>query len=115
MLLGPIVDAPVEEWDRMVDLNVTACCRARTPRCRTCSGRRGRPRGVADLVNVVRRRPGWPAAAASTTSPSTGSARSARRLRQEVTERHVRVSLVEPGAVATELADPHAPGGPERA
>jgi len=26
-------------------------------------------------------------------------------LRQEVTKRHVRVSLVEPGAVATELAD----------
>jgi NADP-dependent 3-hydroxy acid dehydrogenase YdfG len=30
-------------------------------------------------------------------------------LRQEVTERHVRVSLVEPGAVATELASHNRP------
>ena len=33
-------------------------------------------------------------------------------LRQEVTGRHVRVSLVEPGAVATELAEPQPAGGP---
>jgi NADP-dependent 3-hydroxy acid dehydrogenase YdfG len=31
MLLGPIVDAPVEEWDRMVALNSKACSTSPTP------------------------------------------------------------------------------------
>ena len=34
-------------------------------------------------------------------------------LRQEVTERHVRISLVEPGAVITELASHNRPEVPE--
>jgi len=37
------------------------------------------------------------------------SERSAEGLRQEVTGRHVRVSLVEPGAVATELSSHNRP------
>ena len=35
MLLGPIVDAPVDEWDRMIAIS-RACCTSGTPRCRTC-------------------------------------------------------------------------------
>jgi NADP-dependent 3-hydroxy acid dehydrogenase YdfG len=39
MLLGPIVDAPVEEWDRMV------CFTSPTPRSRTCCVRPMTSRG----------------------------------------------------------------------
>ncbi len=35
MLLGPIVGAPLEEWRRMVDLNLLGCSTARTPPCPT--------------------------------------------------------------------------------
>jgi NADP-dependent 3-hydroxy acid dehydrogenase YdfG len=35
MLLGPIVDAPVEEWDRMIDLNLKGCSTSPTRRSRT--------------------------------------------------------------------------------
>ncbi len=37
MLLGPIMDAPIEEWERMVELNVLGCSAARRPPCRTSS------------------------------------------------------------------------------
>ena len=63
-------------------------------------------RRVADLVNVssmAGRRA--TAAPASTTRPSSRVNAFSESLRQEVTERHVRVSLVEPGAVETELTD----------
>jgi NADP-dependent 3-hydroxy acid dehydrogenase YdfG len=39
MLLGPIVDAPVEEWDRMIELNLQGLLYILTPRFRTCSAR----------------------------------------------------------------------------
>jgi NADP-dependent 3-hydroxy acid dehydrogenase YdfG len=107
MLLGPIEDAPVEEWERMVHLNVLGLlymAHAALPHLLRAAEEG--PRRVADLVNI-----------------SSVAGRAARRgsgvynltkfgvgafsesLRQEVTGRHVRISLVEPGAVATELTD----------
>ena len=65
------------------------------------------PRMVADLVNissVAGRRARSGSAVYNATKHGVGAFSEA--LRQEVTERHVRVSLVEPGAVTTELG-PH--------
>ena len=53
MLLGPIVDAPVEEWDRMVDLNLNGLlyvAHAALPHLLRAA--EAEPRRVADLVNI---------------------------------------------------------------
>jgi NADP-dependent 3-hydroxy acid dehydrogenase YdfG len=105
MLLGPIEGAPVDEWERMVDLNLKGllyCAHAALPHLLAAAG--SSPRGVCDLINissvagrVARRGSGvynltkWGVGAFSES------------LRQEVTKRNVRVSVVEPGAVDTEL------------
>jgi NADP-dependent 3-hydroxy acid dehydrogenase YdfG len=70
----------------------------------------GEPRGVADLVNVSSVA-GRVARLGSGVYNATkfGVAAFSESLRQEVTRRHVRVSLIEPGAVATELAGHNRP------
>jgi NADP-dependent 3-hydroxy acid dehydrogenase YdfG len=105
MLLGPIEDAPVEEWDRMIALNLQGLlyvAHAALPHLLKAADQE--PRRVADLVNVssvagrlARRNSG----VYNLTKHGVGAF--SESLRQEVTERHVRVSLVEPGAVDTEL------------
>jgi NADP-dependent 3-hydroxy acid dehydrogenase YdfG len=106
MLLGPIVDAPTEEWDRMIDLNLKGLmyvAHAALPHLIAAAA--GAPRNVADLVNissVAGRRVGVGGGVYQATKWGVGTFSEA--LRQEVTERRVRVSLVEPGATATELA-----------
>jgi NADP-dependent 3-hydroxy acid dehydrogenase YdfG len=107
MLLGPIVDAPTEEWDRMVALNVLGLLyvsHAALPHLLRAA--EDEPRRVADLVNissVAGRRVGAGGGVYQLTKHGIGAF--SESLRQEVTARHVRVSLVEPGAVDTELAD----------
>jgi NADP-dependent 3-hydroxy acid dehydrogenase YdfG len=67
-------------------------------------------RGVADLINissVAGRVARAGNAVYSATKHAVGAFSEA--LRQEVAERHVRVSLVEPGAVATELSSHNRP------
>ncbi|MEA2128498.1 MAG: hypothetical protein QOJ85_1389 [Solirubrobacteraceae bacterium] len=106
MLLGPIENAPVEEWERMIDLNIKGLlyvADAALPHLLQAA--EGEPRRVADLVNissvagrVARRNSG----VYNVTKHGVGAF--SESLRQEVTGRHVRVSVVEPGAVATELA-----------
>jgi NADP-dependent 3-hydroxy acid dehydrogenase YdfG len=111
MLLGPIVDAPVEEWTRMVELNVLGLMyttHAALPYL--LSAAEQDPRQVADLVlisSVAGRVPREGSGAYNATKHAVGAFGEA--LRQEVTRRHVRVSLVEPGAVATELASHNRP------
>ncbi|MEA2155274.1 MAG: hypothetical protein QOE11_1414 [Solirubrobacteraceae bacterium] len=107
MLLGDIENAPTEEWDRMIDLNLKGLlyvAHAALPHLLEAAG--GEPRRVADLVNissvagrVARRGSG----VYNLTKHGVGAF--SESLRQEVTARHVRVSIVEPGAVATELTD----------
>ena len=53
MLLGPIIDAPLEEWERMVDLNVKGLlyvAHAALPHLLAAA--EDGPRRVADLVNI---------------------------------------------------------------
>jgi NADP-dependent 3-hydroxy acid dehydrogenase YdfG len=105
MLLGPIVDAPTEEWDRMIALNLQGLlyvAHASLPHLLAAAEQE--PRRVSDLVNVssvAGRRVGQGGGVYQMTKWGVGTFSEA--LRQEVTRRHVRVSLVEPGAVATEL------------
>lgn len=111
MLLGPIVGAPVDEWQRMVDVNVLGLLyvsHAALPHL--LSAAEDEPRRVADLVNVssvAGRVPRNGAGVYNATKHGVGAF--SESLRQEVTGRRVRVSLVEPGAVATELVSHNRP------
>ncbi|GAA3272350.1 SDR family NAD(P)-dependent oxidoreductase [Dactylosporangium vinaceum] len=104
MLLGPADSAPVEEWDRMIAVNVQGLLyttHAALPHL--LSAAEG-PRGTADIVNIsslAGRVPIAGSAVYSLTKHGVGAFSEA--LRQEVTGRHVRVALIEPGPVATEL------------
>jgi NADP-dependent 3-hydroxy acid dehydrogenase YdfG len=106
MLLGPLEDAPVSEWQRMVELNVLGllyCAHAALPHLLRAA--QDGPRQVADMVNissVAGRVARLGSGVYNLTKHGVGAF--SESLRQEVTERHVRVSLVEPGATATELA-----------
>jgi len=106
MLLGPIVGAPVEEWQRMVELNVLGllyCTHAALPHLLRAA--EGAPRAVADVVNissVAGRVARLNSGVYNATKHGVGAF--SESLRQEVTARHVRVTLIEPGATATELA-----------
>ena len=111
MLLGPILDAPTEEWDRMVALNVNGLlyvAHAALPHLLRAA--EDGPRQVADLVNVssvAGRRATLGSGVYNATKFGVNAFSEA--LRQEVTERHVRVSVIEPGAVATELSSHNRP------
>ncbi len=111
MLLGPAVNAPVSEWQRMVELNVLAllyCTHAALPHLLQAA--EDSPRRVADMVNISSVA-GRIARQGSGVYNATkfGVVAFSESLRQEVTARHVRVSLIEPGAVDTELASHNRP------
>jgi NADP-dependent 3-hydroxy acid dehydrogenase YdfG len=105
MLVGPASGAPLSEWQRMVDLNVLGllyCAHAALPHLLRAA--EDGPRRVADMVNVssvAGRVARSGRAVYNLTKHGVGAFSEA--LRQEVTRRHVRVSLVEPGATVTEL------------
>jgi len=106
MLLGPIAGAPTEEWRRMIAVNALGlfyCTHAALPHLLAAA--ESGSRRVADVVNVssvagrVARRDN---AVYSATKFGVGAF--SESLRQEVTGRHLRVTVVEPGATKTELA-----------
>lgn len=107
MLLGPIEGAPLEEWERMVHLNVLGVlyvAHAALPHLLRAAEQG--PRRVSDIVNissVAGRSARSGAGVYNLTKFGVGAF--SESLRQEITRRHLRVSLVEPGAVATELTD----------
>jgi NADP-dependent 3-hydroxy acid dehydrogenase YdfG len=111
MLLGPALDAPVAEWERMVHINLLGllyCTHVALPHLLKAA--EDTPRGVADLVNissVAGRETRAGSGVYEATKHGVGAFSDA--LRKEITRRHVRVSLVEPGAVATELAGHNRP------
>jgi NADP-dependent 3-hydroxy acid dehydrogenase YdfG len=107
MLLGPALGADRDEWDRMLALNATALLsvtHAALPHLVTAAG--SSQRGVADIVNVSSTagrvaRPG----SAVYNFTKFGLNGFTESLRQELLAQHVRVSVVEPGTVDTELTD----------
>jgi NADP-dependent 3-hydroxy acid dehydrogenase YdfG len=107
MLLGPAEEAPLEEWEQMVAINVQGLLyvahAAIAPLLKAAGDG---PRKVADMVNissVAGRVPRSGSGVYNLTKFGVGAF--SESLRQEFAERHLRVSLVEPGAVATELTD----------
>jgi NADP-dependent 3-hydroxy acid dehydrogenase YdfG len=111
MLLGPIVDAPVEEWERMIHVNLLGLLyTAHAALPHLLEAAEGEPRRVADLVNissVAGRMARKGSGVYNATKHGVGAF--SESLRQEVTGKHLRVSLVEPGAVDTELQSHNRP------
>jgi NADP-dependent 3-hydroxy acid dehydrogenase YdfG len=111
MLLGPAANAPLAEWQRMVELNVLGvlyCAHAAMPHLLQAA--QDGPRQVADMVNVSSVA-GRAARAFNGVYSMTkfGVGAFSESLRQELAKQYVRVSLVEPGATATELATHNRP------
>ena len=111
MLLGPINEAPVEEWERMIEVNLLGLLytsRAALPHL--LAGAEGEPRGVADLINissVAGRIARKGSGVYNATKHGVGAF--SESLRQEGVEHDIRVTLIEPGAVLTELPDHNRP------
>ncbi|WP_345647359.1 SDR family oxidoreductase [Streptomyces tremellae] len=112
---GPALGAELDDWHATVDVNVGGvlnATHAALPHLARAAD--AAPRGVADLVTVSslagRRVPGPDSNVYAATKHAVGAFSEA--LRQELAERHVRVGVVEPGIVVTELTTagrPHAP------
>ena len=106
MLIGPTVGADPHDWDRMTQININGLLymtNAALPHL--IAAAESGPRNVADLVNVSSvaafQVNAINSVYAMTKVAVNGFSES---LRQEVTRRHVRVGVIEPGSVATELA-----------
>jgi NADP-dependent 3-hydroxy acid dehydrogenase YdfG len=105
MLNGPSIEADIAEWEQMVDINLKGLMyvtKAALPHLVDAAA--GGPRRVADLVNVssiAGRFANRNVAIYNATKFGVTAASEA--WRQEFSPRGVRVSVVEPGVVETEL------------
>jgi len=106
MLLGPIENAPTEEWDRMIDLNLRGLINTTHAALPHLLSAADDERGCADLVNISSVA-GRLARAGSGVYNLTkhGVGAFSESFRQEFAARKVRSTLIEPGAVETELTD----------
>ncbi|WP_326685698.1 SDR family NAD(P)-dependent oxidoreductase [Streptomyces sp. NBC_01795] len=105
MLLGPVVGADPQEWERMIAVNVQGLLHtthAALPHLLKAAGEG--PRQVADIVNIssIAGRQAW-ASYGVYNLTKFGVNGFTESLRQELAGRHVRVGVLEPGAVDTEL------------
>jgi NADP-dependent 3-hydroxy acid dehydrogenase YdfG len=116
MHIGPVADASPEDWDQMLQINVQGLLyvtRAAFPHLLRAA--EDSPRRVADVVNIS-------STAGRVARPGTavynltkfGVNGFTEALRQEVMQKRVRVSVVEPGTVDTELSS-HIRGGARQA
>ena len=111
MLLGPIAGADPQEWDQMIAINVQGLLyitRAALPHLLQAAQQS--PRQVADIVNIssIAGRVAWNGYGVYNLT-KFGVNGFTESLRQELTQRHLRVGLVEPGGVATELGSHNKP------
>lgn len=105
MLLGTVVDQEVDEWERMIAVNQNALLymtKAALPHLLAAA--HDELRGVADIINIssIAGRQAW-ANFAAYNMTKFGVNGFTEALRQEITKKHIRVGLLEPGAVETEL------------
>lgn len=106
MLTGPVLDAPTEEWREMIAVNVHGLLwvtQAALPYL--ISAAQDSPRQVADVVTISSTA-GRVARAGTAVYSLTkfGVTAFSESLRQEVQPHRVRVGVIEPGTVDTELA-----------
>jgi NADP-dependent 3-hydroxy acid dehydrogenase YdfG len=111
MLLGAVVGAKTEDWERMIAVNVQGLLyttRAALPHLLQAAEEG--PRRVADIVNIssIAGRVAWNGYGVYNLT-KFGVNGFTEALRQEVTQRHVRVAVLEPGGVATELGSHNRP------
>ncbi|MGW0553272.1 SDR family NAD(P)-dependent oxidoreductase [Streptomyces sp. NPDC002926] len=105
MLLGPAPGADLDDWRRMIDINLMGLmytAHAAVPHLVKAAAEE--PRRVADIVNIgslAGRNAYAMSAVYSATKFGVGAFSEA--LRQELARQHVRVSVIEPGSVDTEL------------
>ncbi|PBC77251.1 NADP-dependent 3-hydroxy acid dehydrogenase YdfG [Streptomyces sp. TLI_235] len=105
MLLGPAPAADLDDWRRMIDINLMGLmytAHAAIPHLVKAAAEE--PRQVADIVNIgslAGRNAYAMSAVYSATKFGVGAFSEA--LRQELARQHVRVSVIEPGSVDTEL------------
>jgi NADP-dependent 3-hydroxy acid dehydrogenase YdfG len=109
MIIGPVVENEVEDWEQMIALNQRALLymtKAALPHLQAAA--QNEPRRVADIVNISSH-------AGRIASPNFavynmtkfGVNGFTEALRQELASSHIRVGVLEPGAVKTELNDNH--------
>ena len=97
---GGVETLSIEQWERVIDINLMGTiytCRAAFPQMKA--------QGAGDIVNIsstAGRRAGWRFASYSTSK--FGLTGFTEALRQEAGQAGIRVSIVEPGATATEIA-----------
>jgi NADP-dependent 3-hydroxy acid dehydrogenase YdfG len=101
MLLGPVAGADTEEWRRMVNVNLLGlfyCTHAALP----IMGEQGSGHivNISSVAGRIAR-----AGVAVYNATKFGVCAFSEALRQEVLHANVRVTIVEPGMVETELAD----------
>jgi clavulanate-9-aldehyde reducatase len=99
MLLGPVEGADTEHWRRMIDVNVLGllyCTHAALPVMREQGGGH-----IVNVSSTAGRRAGAGAAVYNFTK--FGVCGFSEALRQEALHANIRVTLIEPGAVETEL------------
>jgi NADP-dependent 3-hydroxy acid dehydrogenase YdfG len=107
MRVGPAAEASPDDWDQMLAVNVAGLLyitRASLPHL--IAAATDSPRGVTDIVNISSTagrvaRPGTSVYALT----KFGVGAFTESVRQEVLDKRVRVSVVEPGTVATEITD----------
>jgi NADP-dependent 3-hydroxy acid dehydrogenase YdfG len=111
MLIGSSSDAEVEDWERMIEVNTLGMlytAKAALPHLIASAERE--PRKVADIVNVssvvahV-----YNAINGVYALTKAGLNAFSESLRKELGTRHIRVSVLEPGSVATELVSHNRP------
>lgn len=101
MILGPFDEVPIEDWERMVNLNVLGvmyCTHAAIPHMKS--------RGGGDIVNissVAGRVVSGPGVVYHATKWALGAF--SEGIRQQYVSNNIRVTCIEPGAVLTELTD----------
>ncbi|GGR06031.1 SDR family oxidoreductase [Deinococcus ruber] len=101
MLLGPVGGADVSDWQRMMDLNVLALMRLTHAALPSMKQQKGGH--IVNISSVSGRGASPTSAGYSATKWAVGGF--SEGLRQEVRLDNIRVTVIEPGVVATELTD----------
>jgi len=112
---GPAVDADLADWHRMIDVNVGGVLNLTHAALPYVVSAAQGSRGVADIVNVSsvagRRVPSPGSNVYAASKHAVGAFSEA--LRQELSSQQVRVGLIEPGVVRTEMTTGGAKNAPD--
>ncbi|MBM6591622.1 SDR family NAD(P)-dependent oxidoreductase [Brevibacterium sp. RIT 803] len=114
MLNGPTEELTLRDWERMVDINLHGLMNVTKPALtHLVAAAEDSPRRIADLVNISSVAGRFAAASTAGYNASKFAVTAfSEALRQEFAQRHLRVSVIEPGRVDTELFD-HREGSAE--